>query len=77
MATVRIGDRVLDQDTLRLTPRLDEPAPEFEVNTTHGPKELSDYRAAGWCSSLTRPISRRFARASSSPLPKRMSSSSE
>jgi peroxiredoxin (alkyl hydroperoxide reductase subunit C) len=44
MATVRIGDRILDQDTLRLTPRLDEPAPEFEVNTTHGPKQLSDYR---------------------------------
>ena len=44
MATVRIGDRILDQDTLRLTPRMNEAAPEFEVNTTHGPRKLSDYR---------------------------------
>jgi peroxiredoxin (alkyl hydroperoxide reductase subunit C) len=44
MATVRIGDRTLDQDTLRLTPRLNEPAPDFEVNTTHGPRKLNDYR---------------------------------
>lgn len=44
MATVRIGDRILDQDTLRLTPRMNEAAPEFDVNTTHGPRKLSDYR---------------------------------
>jgi peroxiredoxin (alkyl hydroperoxide reductase subunit C) len=25
-------------------PRLNEPAPDFEANTTHGPRKLSDYR---------------------------------
>lgn len=25
-------------------PRLNEPAPDFQVNTTHGPKQLADYR---------------------------------
>jgi peroxiredoxin 2/4 len=28
-------------------PRLNEPAPEFAAVTTHGPKKLSDYTAAG------------------------------
>jgi peroxiredoxin (alkyl hydroperoxide reductase subunit C) len=44
MKSVQIGDRVIDQDSLRLTPRLCEPAPDFEVQTTHGPRKLSDYR---------------------------------
>ena len=46
MKSIRIGERTVDQDALRLTPRLDEPAPEFEVSTTHGPRKLSDYRGS-------------------------------
>jgi len=41
--TVRIGDRELDPESFRLTPRLNEPAPEFEVRTTHGKKSLKDF----------------------------------
>ena len=44
MEDVRFGNRVLDPSTLRLTPRLNEPAPEFEVSTTLGQRKLSDYR---------------------------------
>jgi peroxiredoxin (alkyl hydroperoxide reductase subunit C) len=31
-------------EAVRSLPRLGEKAPEFEANTTHGPKKLSDYR---------------------------------
>ncbi|MGD8453420.1 MAG: peroxiredoxin [Phycisphaerae bacterium] len=44
MTTVRIKDRVLDSEAMRLTPRMNEPAPLFEANTTHGRKCLTDYR---------------------------------
>jgi len=44
MNGIRVGNRVIDPENLRLTPRLYEPAPDFEANTTHGRKRLSDYR---------------------------------
>jgi len=31
-------------ETVLSFPRLNEPAPEFEATTTHGPKKLSDYK---------------------------------
>lgn len=34
----------MNEATLQPMPRLNEPAPDFAVNTTHGPKKLSDYR---------------------------------
>lgn len=43
MGTMRLGDRVLDPSTLRMTPRLNEPAPDFDARTTHGPRKLADY----------------------------------
>ena len=46
MKSIRIGERVLEPDSLQLSPRLDEPAPDFEANTTHGRKKLSDYRGS-------------------------------
>lgn len=43
MGNGSIKDRILDQESLRLTPRMNEPAPEFEARTTHGLRRLSDY----------------------------------
>ncbi len=36
-----------DQMTVTSLPRLNEPAPDFEAQTTHGVKRLSDYSKAG------------------------------
>jgi peroxiredoxin 2/4 len=37
----------MDTPTPPALPRLNEPAPDFQAVTTHGPKKLSDYAAAG------------------------------
>ncbi len=37
-----------NEETRPSLPRLNEPAPDFEANSTHGPIKLSDYKGKKW-----------------------------
>lgn len=42
------------QESGTTLPRINEPAPAFEAETTHGSKTLEGYRENGWCKRPTR-----------------------
>lgn len=57
-------------------PRINEPAPDFKVNTTHGERSLADYKGKWLVLFRTPPTSHRCAPPNSSVLPSTLNSSS-